>query len=83
MAKKRYGMKPRALPVVSFKELEEFYNNKPVDTGRINSLFEEIGTEQARIEMEANAQQIKSQPQRKSNYPRTDYLEPVPKRTIK
>jgi len=80
MAKKRYGMKPRALPVVSFKELEEFYNNRPVDTGRINSLFEEIGTEQARMELEGMAQPQQST--QKKNYPRVDYLPPVKKRVV-
>jgi len=80
--KKRFGMKPRALPVISFKELEDYYNNKPIDTGLTNLIFEDIGTEQARDEMGSIAQPPKTAPVAKKEYARTDYLEPVPKRKV-
>ena len=81
--KKRYGMKPQALPVISFKELEDYYNNKPIGIDLSEMVFENIGTEQANMEMMQNAEQQKQPVQKEKKYPRTDYLEPVPKRTIK
>lgn len=80
--KKRYGMKPQALPVISFKELEDYYNNKPLNINLPNMVFENIGTEQAKMEMMQNAEQQKQPAQKEKKYPRVDYLEPIPARKI-
>lgn len=80
--KKRYGLKPRALPIVSFKELEDYYNNRPPSINLSDMVFENIGTEQANMEMMQNAQQQKQPAQKEKKYPRVDYLEPIPARKI-
>ena len=82
MSKRKWGMNPRPLPVLSIKEIEDYYGNKDelIDDTNDNSLsdyiFNRMGEDQANIKIAKNN---RNQPKKKQ-YPRVDYLEPVKKR---